>query len=82
MATERSPLLANQAAATHDDAAYTAAAESAIQSVIHGDVNASAFQVPATTEEEDEEEAAVPEGVLVTETPMRADLYLVLAGMW
>lgn len=84
--TETSPLLANthgNASAAAEEAAYEAAAASAIESAFHGDVNASAFQVPATTLEEPEDtEAAVPEGVLVTETPMRADLFIVLAGMW
>lgn len=83
--TETSPLLANQpngTSSSEQDAAYTAAAESAIESAFHGDVNASAFQVPATHPEGDEEVAAAPEGVVVTEEPLRADLFIVLAGMW
>jgi hypothetical protein len=58
------------------------AAESAIESAFHGDVNASAFQIPATVQDGPEDIEAVPEGVLVTETPMRADLFIVLGGMW
>lgn len=63
------------AAATTAPTAEEIAAESAIQSAFGGgDVNASAFQVPGTVPEASEDtEAAVPEGVLVTETPMRAE---------
>lgn len=66
---------------------YSVAAESAIQSVIHGDLNASAFQVPGTEAVNDDVESATTpapaaEGVLVTEEPMRADLFIVLGGMW
>ncbi|KAI5479235.1 MFS general substrate transporter [Pseudohyphozyma bogoriensis] len=80
-ATETSPLLTNHAAPS---AAEVEAQESAITSAV--DPNASAFNVPPIAPEEtiDEEAApaAVPEGVLVTETPMRADLFIVLGGMW
>lgn len=93
-ATETSPLLANrqQAAAAGADSneAYERAAESAIESAIHGvDPNASAFQVPSAAHdiaEDDEEHAATaaptPEGLVVSEEPPRKDLFLILAGMW
>ena len=66
-----------------------AAAESAIQSVIHGDVNASSFQIPGTEAGHDDIESsssaaggAATEGVLITEEPLRADLFIVLGAMW
>ncbi|SCV68049.1 BQ2448_170 [Microbotryum intermedium] len=83
-ATETTPLIGNQTAAASSEA-YAVAAESAIQSVIHGDVNASAFQVPGTEAQDDVEAppaAGGPAGVLVTEEPLRADLFIVLGGMW
>ncbi|KAK4700525.1 hypothetical protein P7C70_g5721, partial [Phenoliferia sp. Uapishka_3] len=77
MPSETSPLLQNQGTT----AAQDIAAESAIQSAF--DPNASAFGIPAASNAAiDEEAVSPPEGVLVTETPMRADLYFVLGGMW
>ncbi|KAK4049022.1 hypothetical protein OIV83_004383 [Microbotryomycetes sp. JL201] len=87
VSSERTPLLQNQqasaAASQEDAAAYAAASESAIQSAFHGDVNASAFQVPAVAQvAEDEETLPAATAPLVTEPPMRSDLFLVLGGMW
>ncbi|KAM0787409.1 hypothetical protein ACM66B_003493 [Microbotryomycetes sp. NB124-2] len=86
VSTERTPLLQNQQQPSEDAAAYAAASESAIQSAFHGDVNASAFQVPAVAQVAEDEEAetaaAAASAPLVTEPPMRADLFVVLGGMW
>ncbi|KAK4056000.1 hypothetical protein OIO90_002995 [Microbotryomycetes sp. JL221] len=88
-ASETTPLLQNQQSTSgiskDDAAAYAAASESAIQSAFHGDVNASAFQVPTVAEVAEDEEvapAAAADAPLVTEPPMRADLFVVLGGMW
>lgn len=81
-ATETSPLLAGSSTqVTTSDAAYLHAAESAIESAFHGDPNASAFAVPNSGAAAADEES-VPEGVLITEPPLRADLFIVLGGMW
>ncbi|KAM0755662.1 MFS general substrate transporter [Meredithblackwellia eburnea MCA 4105] len=81
MPSETSPLLQNQGAPA-PTAAEQVAAESAIVSSF--DPNASAFAVPAPAQPTlDEEAPAAPtDGVLVTEEPLRADLFLVLGGMW
>lgn len=52
--------------------AYVAAAASAF------DPNASAFTVPAI----ENDQTAVPEGILITEPPLRSDLFIILGGMW
>lgn len=81
MPSETSPLLVHQPTAA--EAAYAAAAESAIASAFaNPEANASAFNIPVQPEEDEDEEEAIPEGVLVTETPMRTDLFIVLGGMW
>lgn len=82
-ANEQTPLLRSQSRAnesgihTHEQAHN--AGESAIASAF-ADPNASAFAVPPPHEEtvDEEQGETPPEGVMVTETPMRTDLFIVL----
>ncbi|GAA5901937.1 hypothetical protein JCM5296_006307 [Sporobolomyces johnsonii] len=81
--SERTPLLSNAPTAAGLEAERVAA-DSAIISAL--DPNSSAFAVPAVGSGElagdDEAAQSATAGVTVTEEPMRADLFVVLAGMW
>jgi hypothetical protein len=80
-ATETSPLLQNTTPAVTDEA-YAEAAEDAMASAF-GNVNASAFAIAPQAAGGDEETRA-PEGILVADedAPMRADLFIILGGVW
>lgn len=79
-ATERSPLLRdNNETTSAEDAAYAAAAESAIASAF-GDPNASAFAVVPPGPDRVDEESPAP----APEQPEfnRADVFVILSGLW
>merc|ERR1711939_64362 len=82
---ERTPLVGGRRASAAGQEQADANA-SAFFSGVALDPNASTFsrvgQVDTVAEEEDEETTPVPSGIAVTEEPPRADLFIVLAGMW
>lgn len=83
-ATERTPLIGHNAAAAAEQE-QADANNSAFFSGVALDPNASGFARPPGIAEEDdgdEETTPVPSAVAQAEPARRADLYVVLTGMW
>ena len=82
-ASERTPLIGHNAAAAAEQE-QADANNSAFFSGIALNPDASSFSRAAgiNEEDEDEEETPVPSAVAQAEPPKRADLFVVLTGMW
>jgi hypothetical protein len=79
---ERTPLIGHNAAAAAEQE-QAEANNSAFFSGIALNPDASSFsRAPGIEEDDEDEETPVPSAVAQAEPPRRADLYVVLTGMW